>query len=246
MKTIVCCTQKGGVSKTTTCEAIILYLRKQGYKVLALDLDLQGNLTSYLNSEAKYDAFDVCLGKVKIEKAIEEDLIAGGGNLAYLNQFFDTNPMSTIKKKLKEVSTKYDVCVIDTPPAINKTVLAALVAADYVIMPSEPTRDALDGILQTLEAVKSVQSSQNKNLEVLGVLMVKYKERYTVHKQFLNYCVKSKKFPVFTTKVRESQAVNNAKTEGVSFFDKEYMKANAVKDYWNFAKEVEKKIGLKK
>lgn len=246
MITITCCTQKGGVSKTTTCEAIILYLRKQGYKVLAIDLDLQGNLTSYLGGDNKYDAFDVCLGKVKIEKAIENDLIAGGANLAYLNQFFETNKLTAIKTKLKAVEKQYDVCVIDTPPAINRTVLAGLCAADYVIMPSEPTRDALDGILQTLEAVKSVKKSANSGLEVLGVLMVKYKERYTVHKQFLNYCTKANKFPVFKTKVRESQAINNAKTNNDNFFDKQYMKANAVIDYWNFAKEVEKKIGLKK
>ncbi len=247
MKTIVCCTQKGGVSKTTTCEAIILYLRKQGYKVLAVDLDLQGNLTSYLGvDEPKYDAFDMCLGKVSVDKAIENDLISGGANLAYLNQFFETNKLTTIRTKLNSVAKKYDVCVIDTPPAINRTVLAGLVAADYVIMPSEPTRDALDGILQTLEAVKSVKKTSNKELSVLGVLMVKYKERYTVHKQFLNYCQKASKFPVFNTKVRESQAVNNAKTNNESFFEKDYMKANAVKDYWNFAKEVEKKIGLKK
>jgi len=246
MKTIICCTQKGGVSKTTTCEAIILYLRSKGFKVLAVDLDLQGNLSSYLNGDAEYDVFDVCLGKKKLSEAIQKDLLAGGPNLAYLNQFFDTNPLNTLKTKLAEVSKIYDVCVIDTPPAINKTVLAGLVASDYVIMPSEPTRDALDGILQTLEAVSSVKKGTNSKINVLGVLLVKYKDRYTVHKQFLNYCKKANKFPVFETKVRESQAINNAKTNNESFFEKEYLKSNGAKDYWDFAKEVAKKIELSK
>jgi len=245
MITISICTQKGGVSKTTTAEALIFDLRRKGHKVLAMDLDQQGNLTKYfVGGKPKYTAFDLVHGSVPIDSVIVDDLIPGGVDLMMLPQYFDlpTSSLLDLKNALSAKKDVYDFLVIDTPPAINKVVMAALASSDYVIMPSEPTADSLDGIMQTKQAVEAVKGQYNEKLEILGVLLTKFKDRYKLHKQFKDFLDKDNKFPVFKTVIRESQAINNAKVIKADFFSKEFAHANAVKDYRDFTKEVMKKI----
>jgi len=246
MITISVCAQKGGVSKTTTSEALILYLRKLGYSVLAMDLDQQGNLTSYLNPDAKYSVFDLVYGKVNPKECVEKDLIAGGLGLRYLPEYFKENELTSLGDAVKKIGGNYDFLIIDTPPAINTVVLSALANSDYVVMPTEPTKDSLDGIRKTVQAIEATQSKVNPRVKVLGVLLVKYKERYTLHKQFREAIAKAEKFKLFKTVIRESQAINNAKTSNHDFFDKDFSRANAVKDYVAFVNEVLERIGMKK
>ena len=246
MITISVCAQKGGVSKTTTTEAIVLYLRNLGFKVLAMDLDQQGNLTSYFNPEAKYSVFDLVYGKVPANECIENDLIAGGLGLRYLPEFFKENELTTLGEAVKKTGAEYDFLIIDTPPAINTIVLSALANSDYVVMPTEPTKDSLDGIKKTVQAVEATKSKINPRIKILGVLLVKYKERYTLHRQFKDAMASSSKFNLFNTIIRESQAINNAKTANKDIFSKEYSKANAVKDYAAFVDELLERIKVKK
>lgn len=245
MITITVCTQKGGVSKTTTAEALILGLRRKGFKVLSMDLDQQGNLTGFFNPKAKLTVFDLLDGTNAPEECIENDLVAGGLRLRYLEEYFKQNSLTAIGDALKPMSKNYDFLIIDTPPAINTVVLAALAISDYVVMPTEPTKDSLDGIMKTIQAVEATKAKNNPNVKLLGVLMVKFKERYTLHKQFKDALVASKKIPVYDTVIRESQAINIAKTKNADFFGKDYMHANAVQDYRKFVKETLDKIGIK-
>lgn len=245
MITIAVCAQKGGVSKTTTAEALILGLRRKGFSVLAMDLDQQGNLTNYLNPNAKYSVFDLVYGKVNPKDCVENDLIAGGLGLRYLPEFFKENELTELGAAVKRTKTNYDFLIIDTPPAINTVVLSALANCDYVVMPTEPTKDALDGIMKTLQAVDATKGRINPKIKVLGILLVKYKERYTLHRQFKEALSNSKKFKVFNTVIRESQAINTAKTANVDFFSKQFARANAVIDYAAFVDEVIDRIGVK-
>ena len=248
MITISLCTQKGGVSKTTTAEALIMGLRRKGFKVLGLDLDQQGNLTKYFLKDGtyKHTAFDLVHGDFKPEDVIVNDIIPGGVDLMMLPQYFDlpTSSLLDLKRVLASVSGIYDVLVIDTPPAINKVVMAALAMSNYVIMPSEPSADSLQGIMNTTQACEAIIEQYNKDLHILGVLLTKFKERYKLHTQFRDYIIESKKYPLFKTVIRESQAINNAKVNRADFFSKEYMHANAVMDYRNFVKEVMDKVKL--
>ena len=246
MITIAVCAQKGGVSKTTTSEALILFLRKQGYKVLAMDLDLQGNMSAYFNPEHRFDAFDFVENRIKPEEIIEKDLIAGGPRLTYLNEFFEKNPLDTVKTIIENNNIDYDFMVIDTPPAINKVVLSALTISDYVITPTEATKDALDGVLQTIKAVEATNRQVNAKLRILGVLITKYKDRYTLHRKFKVALDRNSSVTVFKTTIRESQAINTAKTYRKSFFDAEYARSKAVQDYERWGKEVLELLGLKK
>lgn len=250
MITICLCTQKGGVAKTTTAEALILGLRRKGYKVLGLDLDQQGNLTNYflnLDRDAHpRTVFDLLRGTSKPEDIIIDDILPGGIDLMFLPQYFDmpTSSFSDLRRVLAPLSNVYDVLVIDTPPAINKVVMAGLASSDYVIMPSEPSNDSLEGLRNTTNACAAVKAGDNANLHILGVLLTKYKERYTIHAQFKELLTVTKEFPLLDTVIRESQAVNKAKVYKEDFFGKEYMHAKAVQDYRALIKEVIAKTKL--
>ena len=204
------------------------------------------HLTNFLNPDATSDVFDFLDGKGDPKACIQNDLIAGGPRLAYVPQYFEQNQLTALRDKLNKLNLDYDVCVIDTPPAISKVVFAAIACSDYVIIPTEASKDSLDGVNQTLDAIESVNANVGSKAKLLGVLIVKYKDRFTVHKGFKESLENSDAFPVFKTTIRESQAINNAKLTNSDFFGKEYMHANAVQDYRNFVKEVMDKIGLKK
>lgn len=238
MKTICLVSQKGGVCKTTTAEALIYGLRNKGFRVLALDLDQSANLTkNFIGDNFEHDVFDLVSGKRTCSEVIKEDLIPGGNGLVYLSQFYESHDYTVLKQKIKEVEDKYDYFIIDTPPTMSKVILSALAISDYSIIPAEPSQDCIDGCLSTMEIIDLVKSRFNANLTNLGILLVKYKERYNAHsaiKELLN----KKNIKTFKTTIRESQAINNAKLLHKSFFAKEYNTAKAVIDYHTFVREV--------
>ena len=92
--------------------------------------------------------------------------------------------------------------------------------------------------------ILSTCDSANRNDR--RILLVKYKERYTLHRQFKDAMAASSKFNLFNTIIRESQAINNAKKANKDIFSKEYSKANAVKDYAAFVDELLERIKVKK
>lgn len=242
MKTICLVSQKGGVCKTTTAEALIYGLRDKGYKVLVMDLDQSANLTkNFLGNDFYFDAFDLFSGKRSCLEVIKNDVIPGGNGLMYLPEFFKQYDFSVVKEKIKPVEDKYDFFIIDTPPTANVVVTAALVVSDFAIIPAEPTQDCIDGCLSSLEMVDLVRKKYDSKVENLGLLLVKYKERYSAHAA-IKELLKKQNIRTFKTTIRESQAINNAKLMGESFFEKSYKNANAVIDYRDFVKEVVKLV----
>jgi|GEM_PF-5365035 len=242
MKTIVMVSQKGGVSKTSSCEALVYGLKNKGYRVLACDLDQSANLTNELiGDDYKLDAGDLISGKWEPKDVIKDDVIPGGNGLVGLPSFFETHDYDTLRKALKPAEDDYDFLIIDTPPSASKVILAALSSSDYVIIPAEPTMACIQGCMSTLEMINLVKSRYNDKLTNLGILLVKFKERYNAHSEILKL-LKEQKFELFNTTIRESQAINNAKLMRQSFFAKEYRTAKAVIDYHSFVREVLKKI----
>lgn len=242
MKTICLVSQKGGVTKTTCSEALVYGLRNKGYRVLACDLDQSANFTNDLiGDDYRLDAGDLISGKWEPKDVIKNDVIPGGNGLVGLPSFFETHEYDTLRKSLKAVENDYDFFIIDTPPTASKVILAALSSSDYVIIPAEPTDACIKGCKSTLEMIDLVKSRYNTKLINLGILLVKFKERYTAHSQILQL-LKAQKYEVYNTTVRESQAINNAKLMRQSFFSKEYKTAKAVIDYHSFVRETLNKI----
>lgn len=182
--------QKGGVGKTTTTVNVAACLAQQGRRVLVIDLDSQANATSGLGVEKAEggSVYRPLLGDGTLLERIkptafqdlsvipsEVDLCGVEVELAraddYLNRF---------KAALAPVrdSGRFDVILLDCPPALGILTLNAYAAADWLVIPLQCEYYALEGIATVTRIVNQVREGGiNPNLEVLGVLMTMFDAR---------------------------------------------------------------------
>jgi chromosome partitioning protein len=172
MATIAVLSQKGGTGKTTAVRTLTDVLRRVGLRVLAVDLDPQGNLSDYLDvdPDATPTVGDVLSGRAKARAAIHDGIIPANLGLAESELMLGgkMGREMTLKRALREVRSDYDVILIDCPPALGLLTVNALVAADYA---AEAQYFALQGVEQALEVIDLARDSLNPDLEWLGVIL---------------------------------------------------------------------------
>lgn len=189
MKTISIFNQKGGVGKTTTNINVCSYLATLGYKVLAIDIDPQGNTTSGLGVDKRKitkSMYDVLCGRVSLEKIIiqsqlVENLYIAPANMdlagAEIEVMGRTEREFILHKELDSVNEKFDFVFIDCPPSLGMLTINSLVASNSVLIPIQAEYYALEGVAQLVNTVNLVKKSLNKDLEVEGAIMTMYDSR---------------------------------------------------------------------
>lgn len=250
--TIVLTNQKGGVGKTTSSAALSSGLWRDGYRVLAVDLDSQGNLgfSLGLDMEEGHTIYEVLKGEIPIRDAIRHtedgaDILTSDILLSEAELFLAGGGRQlTLKKVLDDVSSEYDYIIIDTPPALNILTVNGYAAADYLVIPMAAEILSLVGLIQLKETIESVQSSVNPKLNVLGILMTKYNRRTRLSREVLEMAqtVASQiGTEVFDAKIRCGVAAAEAPAHGLSIF--EYApRANPTVDYRDFVREAVQKM----
>ena len=228
MKTICIFNQKGGVGNTTTNINLCSGLAMMGYKVLAIDIDPQGNTTSGLGfdkTSLKYSIYDILTSSdVKISDAIIQSqlvdnlyLIPANMDLAgaEVEMIESKDREKILKEKLKEYDTEFDFIFIDCPPSLGILTLNALTACDSVIIPIQCEFYALEGVGQLINTINLVRKSLNKDLEVEGVIMTMYDSRANlcneVFKEVKNYF----KDKVYNTKIPRNIRLAEAPSFGL-------------------------------
>lgn len=204
MKSVCIFNQKGGVGKTTTNINLCSYLALEGHKVLAIDMDPQGNTTSGLGIDKRkvelsvYDVLtsqDVSLKDVIIEcQVIDNFFLApatmelAGAEVELINR--EKREM-ILKNKIAEIGDDYDFIFIDCPPSLGFLTINALSASDSVLIPIQCEFYALEGVGQLINTIQLVKKSLNKNLEIEGVVLTMYDSRTNlsneVFKEVKNY-----------------------------------------------------------
>ncbi|QIB68410.1 ParA family protein [Aminipila butyrica] len=246
-KIIVVTNQKGGVAKTTTCNALIGGLSKMGYKVLGIDLDPQGSLGFSLgiNIEEGVTLYDVFKGKATINEAVRS---IDCGHFISSNILLSTAELEfnhsgrefLLAEAIKDIKDIYDYIVIDTPPALNILTVNAYVCADHLIIPMIPEVLSLLGISQIKETIENVKKYYNPKLNLACILLTKYNKRASLTKEVCDMTeaiAAQLGTKVAETFIRNSVAVAEAPAHGLALLD--YApKANACIDYSNFVKEL--------
>ena len=179
--------QKGGVAKTTTVASLGTALAERGRKVLLVDLDAQSCLTFSLGLDpesVELSVHDVLLGRVGAAMAIQPtedgvDLLPATIDLAGTEAALMSRPGReyVLRTALAEVSSAYDVVLIDCSPSLGVLTLNALTAADELIIPLQCEMLSHRGVGQLLDTVADVQRILNPGLTVLGVLPTMYDGR---------------------------------------------------------------------
>ena len=244
MKTVSVINQKGGVGKSTTAEMLVSALSLKGFKVLAIDLDAQGNLSYSLAADLNSPTIlEVLTEEISAKDAIKKaraDVISSNKALAGADAFIaDTGKEYRLKEALEKIAKNYDFCIIDTPPALGILTINALTASDSVIIPAQADIYSLQGIENLEETIKAVKKYCNPNLKIEGILLTRYNPRTILSREVSEMAEKlaeKLETKLFKAKIRDAVAVKEAQISQESLF-KYAPKSNVTNDYEGFINE---------
>ena len=225
-KTISIINQKGGVGKTTITFNLAKGLAGKGYKVLVIDNDPQGNLTGALLDDPTamkanvLGLYDPEQDKITPEK-INDKLFLIGADI-HLSKVSDSefDIIFRLKEGLEKLKQDYDFVLIDCLPAFGFLNMAALNAADFVLIPTKPAPFALAGLKDLLGTVKKVQKRLNQNLKVLGIVLNLIEGRKTTMAEELEKVLRDEyKDLIFTTKLNKGVKMEESPTFSQSIME---------------------------
>lgn len=242
--------QKGGIGKTTTATALASILESMGNKTLLIDADPQGNSTDTYRAISKDTAtlYDVVLDRydpLPITEAIQKteigDIVASDPELksADVKLPNDGDEYFILKEALSKLKG-YDYVVIDTAPADNKLLKNCLIAADKVVIPITADRYAIQGLSDLNKTLVKIKKRNNPNLEIAGLLLVKYKGRQVLAqevKESLEQISTQMQTKVFQTTIRESTNAQKAQATRTTLI-KYAPNCTTAQDYKAFTEEL--------
>jgi chromosome partitioning protein len=243
--TIAVLSQKGGTGKTTTVRTLTDVYRRVGLDVLAVDLDPQGNLSDYFDVPADADPTitDVLAGQAKAMDAIHGDVLPANLGLAE-SELILSGKMGremTLKRALREPKRRYDVILVDCPPALGLLTVNAVVAADYALLSTEAQYFSLQGVEQALEVIELAKENLHPDLEWLGVVL-NIADLRTIHsREALAQLRERFGDKVFDSVIRSSIRYAESAERGVSIVD---YRPELGADYLALAEETLRRVGL--
>ena len=230
--------QKGGVGKTTSAINIGAYLAEAGKRVLLVDFDAQGNLSSGIGAKPlKPGIYELLSGAATPEQATRKTAIT---NLEVIPAGIDLSGAAVelidqkernyfLKKALAPIKGKYEYILIDCPPSLGQLTMNGMAAADMVLIPMQCEYFAMEGLKQLLKTTKRIQESLNPSLRIGGIFFTMYDPRTRLANDVIKQISAHFKGMVFNTIIPRNIRLSEAPSHGmpISLYDRQCPGARA-------------------
>lgn len=215
MRSIALTNQKGGVAKTTTTVNLGAGLAQMGKKVLLIDLDPQGNLSSWLGldihnlTKSMYNVFleEVYFEEILTETCVENVTLAPANvALAGVERVLarEKGRELILRNRVLSIADKYDYVLLDCPPSLGLITVNALTFVREVFIPVETKVLALNGLVTLTNTVQVVKEKLNHNLEVTGIIACRFDGRTNLSNEVYSQLKDRFKEKVFNSIIREN------------------------------------------
>jgi len=241
MTTILITNRKGGVAKTTSSISIANLLAQKGYKTLLIDLDTQGHIQYGLGIK---HSFEYGIHSVLEDENIDVNLIVQKSrvkNLFFVPANINYNSSllqnkKSLKKTLKKLESKYDMCIIDTAPMSDTVLEMAIIASQYVIVPMKTEYLGFVGTLQFIKIFYKIASKLKTNFQLIGILPTLYSKSLKEHKEIVTKLEQIVGVNKVLLPIRKDTKITNIFKKGIKSIAKEHSKG--MDDYRSVVEQI--------
>ncbi len=240
-KIIVFANQKGGVGKTTSTVNIGACMAQAGKRVLLIDFDPQGNLSSAVGANSEADGvYELIAGSCELSDVVQSTKMPGlfvvpsrddlsGAGIELVNQ---SNREFFLKEVLDPHRGDWDYILLDCPPSVGLLTLNGLVAADCIIVPLQCEYFALEGLSMLLRTMKGVQQAFNPELDLAGIIFTMYDSRTKLSQDVVREASSFFQDKIFNTLIPRNVRLSEAPSYGlpIALYDPNCAGAKAYKE----------------